>query len=731
MQVSTLNNTKVYDLSSTKSTPQWTSEAQKRSLAKDEEYRRRVELIQDFEMPTTTHCITMTNNGEYIIATGGYPPMIRCYALSDLSMKFQRGLTCDVVAMKSLSDDYAKMVLLQGDRTLAFHAPYGAHHSLRVPKFGRDLAYGAENCDLYVAASGDEVYRLNLEAGQFKEPISLDFVGCNKVCINPMHRLLACGGERGMVEFHDARSKKRVAQQYVGSHINRATGPAGDTATLEITALTWDTDGLTLGVGTSDGNVLLYDIRSSKPLLVKEHQYGLPMVDISFHNSSRHIISTDKKVAKIWQRDGDLRGQILTNVETPADINAALLVRDKSHDSGLLMMAGEQSRIMTYFVPQLGPAPAWCSYLDGLTEELEEEQTSTVYEDFKFLTKLDVEELGATSLVGTEHLRAYMHGYFMEMKMYQSLRAVARPFEYQEHLKKRVKEKLEAKRQSRIIPKKKLPKVNKELAEKFMRQADKERRAVGSSSDEEGGADDEEKRRSKKKGDALVDERFASLFNREEFQQDPESLDYLLRNPTQSQRGRQALRDDDEEDDLHDMYTAVSDDDDDDDNDDESDSEEERDNGFGAPSGESDDFDSDIEIKNPDIQEYREAGVKSTLGAGRKKKRGGTGESDEEEGAIARASKKAALKQKGRGGGKREKADIRSKPGFYELSDSYAGGSASFSSQGGGGAGERKRKKEESSVPLVDRVAKLKGGKRVKARGNMKELEYVPKKKSK
>ena len=53
-----------------------------------------------------------------------------------------------------------------------------------------------------------------------------------------------------------------------------------------------------MAAGTSDGNVLLYDIRSSKPLLVKEHQYGLPMVDIGFHNSSRHIVSIDKKGSK-------------------------------------------------------------------------------------------------------------------------------------------------------------------------------------------------------------------------------------------------------------------------------------------------------------------------------------------------------------------------------------------------------------------------------------------------
>ena len=160
MKVSTFNNVKVYDLATPKqAAPESLSKAKKRALAKDEDYRRRIELIQDFEMPTTSHCIKMSNDGEYIMVTGGYPPMVRCYALSDLSMKFQRGLTCDVVAMELLSDDYSKMVLLQGDRTLAFHAPYGAHYSLRVPKFGRDLAYGKENCDLSIKFGSRTIQR--------------------------------------------------------------------------------------------------------------------------------------------------------------------------------------------------------------------------------------------------------------------------------------------------------------------------------------------------------------------------------------------------------------------------------------------------------------------------------------------------------------------------------------------------------------------------------------------
>lgn len=42
----------------------------------------------------------------------------------------------------------------------------------------------------------------------------------------------------------------------------------------------------------------------------------------------------------------------------------------------------------------LGPAPRWCSFLDNLTEELEESPESTVYDDYKFLTRKDLENLG-------------------------------------------------------------------------------------------------------------------------------------------------------------------------------------------------------------------------------------------------------------------------------------------------------------------------------------------------
>jgi ribosome biogenesis protein ENP2 len=398
MKVATFNGCKVYNLSDGKNLPQWISQNKKRALAKDEEHRRRLEIIQDFEMTTATQCLQMTGDKEHVIATGTYPPVVRCYTLSDMTMKFQRGLTAEVVAFESLSDNFGKMVFLQTDRNLNFHAPYGTHYSTRIPKFGRALQYHWSTCDLFVGASGDEVYRLNLEEGRFKEPLQLSYTGCNKMHINPAHPLLACGGETGVVEFWDLRSRRAV------STLPSPPPPGRPSDRAEITAVKFDTDGLTLGVGTSDGRCILYDIRSHQPVYTKEHQYGLPIVDVSFHRESGNVISTDKKLVKIWKRSGGDTGKILTNIEPACDINAVLPITDTRGATGMICVAGEQSKIMTYFVPQLGPAPRWCSYLEGITEELEEKSldggNGTTYEDYKFLTKTEVESLGATGLIG-------------------------------------------------------------------------------------------------------------------------------------------------------------------------------------------------------------------------------------------------------------------------------------------------------------------------------------------
>ena len=52
-----------------------------------------------------------------------------------------------------------------------------------------------------------------------------------------------------------------------------------------------------------------------------------------------------------------------------------------------------------FLFQSLGPAPRWCSFLDNLTEELEENPEPTIYDDYKFVTTKDLDNLGMCSHV--------------------------------------------------------------------------------------------------------------------------------------------------------------------------------------------------------------------------------------------------------------------------------------------------------------------------------------------
>ena len=55
-----------------------------------------------------------------------------------------------------------------------------------------------------------------------------------------------------------------------------------------------------------------------------------------------------------------------------------------------MLLANEGIKMTTYFVPQLGPAPKWCSFLENLTEEMEDQTTRTAYQDYKFIDRSEL-----------------------------------------------------------------------------------------------------------------------------------------------------------------------------------------------------------------------------------------------------------------------------------------------------------------------------------------------------
>jgi ribosome biogenesis protein ENP2 len=602
MNVQKRNGISIYCLSAGSTIPEWLGDRARRNLSKtNESIRRRVELIQDFTMPASSSKLVQSNDGRYIVATGTYPPRIRCYDVNELSMKFERYVNAEIIDTVLLGDDYGKQALLLADRTIAFHAHYGAHESVRIPSFGRAMTYEPSTCELLVAAKGSNVYRINLDEGRFSEPWDFNndrsegnktTVSGTSIVIHPRHALTAVGCDDGIVRLWDSRSSDTMLRPFLKLDVSTALSSLGysmdplhhehyihSSATVnEISSIAYDTSGLYMAVGTGGGLVALYDIRSSRPLHVQEHKHGSSIHTLRFHSSSGMVLSSDEKLIKIWRykaasasdvqfsnipeiesmkndimdvgriptndsNDSSAIGSIKVNVEGNGKLTHFIIAGDEKDPtgerSGLILCATDQPKMDSFYIPAIGVAPKWCSYLENITEELEERDLKrdgsgidvddllqsgqeTVFENYKFVSRDDLEMLGISNLIGTPMLRGYMNGFFMDLNLYTRIRAVANPFEYEEYQKKKLKERLDAKQSTRIAPrvdkkKNQKPKVavNPDLADRLANKAISESTKAG-----------------KVAKVLLSDNRFGSLFTNPDFEIDHDDTEFKLRNPS-------------------------------------------------------------------------------------------------------------------------------------------------------------------------------------------------------
>ena len=94
--------------------------------------------------------------------------------------------------------------------------------------------------------------------------------------------------------------------------------------------------------------VMLFDIRSNKPTLVKDHHYEFPIHSIQFltdTDENRLVLSCDKKGVKAWHQES---GDLVTAIEpSDCEINHMQLYPS----SGLVFLAAETQKIHAYFVP--------------------------------------------------------------------------------------------------------------------------------------------------------------------------------------------------------------------------------------------------------------------------------------------------------------------------------------------------------------------------------------------
>ncbi|PKA58535.1 hypothetical protein AXF42_Ash008822 [Apostasia shenzhenica] len=517
-----INGVKIYSVSGQHSLPSWLTPKKMKALRKDKAYLRRVDLVQDLRFETATTKIKATPNGEYVIASGIYPPQVKVFELREMSLKFERHFVSEVVEFEALGDDYSKIAFLCADRSVCLHAKYGSHYSLRLPRMGRDLTYDCWSCDLLCAASSPDLYRINLEQGRFLSSLCSHSPAINVVSRSKIHGLVASGGEDGFVECFDVRKK---------SSVGRISAVAGD-ADQEITSLEFDEfHGYLMAVGSSVGKISIYDLRMSDPIQIKDHMYGSPILNIKWHqtlNSAEpKLITSDCHIVRVWDPN---TGSNIVGVEPgDATINDVCVFRE----SGLMLLALDGSQIPAYFIPNLGPAPKWCSYLENLTEEMEERSETTIYDDYKFLTKEDLERLHLTNLIGTNLLRAYMHGFFIDYRLYKKAQAMADPFAYEAYIEKRKQEKMEAEQASRITIKRKLPKVNRLLAAKLL---ENQKEEGVPNADEQNGKNKASKKYKGLTSEILNDERFAAMFENKDFEVDELSSEYLSLHPQSAKK---------------------------------------------------------------------------------------------------------------------------------------------------------------------------------------------------
>jgi len=442
-----------------------------------------------------------------------------------------------------------------------------------------------------------EVFRLNLELGRFMKGYEIDVGGDDYTTLGggalqggihtgsvntaaiaeESHNLLAFGTSLGTVEFWDARSRSRVGLLQTPPDTSTLTGGRS-----ELTALEFHRNGLTLATGSSTGLIHLYDLRRPTPLLKKDQGYGYPIQNLLFlsptitsatPSSTPKILSADKRIIKIWD---ETDGTPWTSVEPAVDLHHVAWVPD----TGMLLTANEGRQQHSFFIPQLGPAPKWCAFLDNLVEEMAEDpddpsaftngggagvaggarKGGEVYDNFKFLTLPELRELNLDHLVGTTSLlRPYMHGWFVAQRLYEEARMISNPDLWMEQRQKSIRERIEKERESRIRGNKQVKvKVNRRLAERMAEREEKnERRRArrvlkkGGDDDVVDGAEPAEKMDVDvdvdvdgdaaaegapepvgRGGGILTDPRFARLFQDENFEVDETSREFQAINPS-------------------------------------------------------------------------------------------------------------------------------------------------------------------------------------------------------
>jgi ribosome biogenesis protein ENP2 len=400
--------------------------------------------------------IKLSNDFLTLAVSGEYPPQVKIFDLADLSQTTVFMTRKMPSHFEFLTDNWDKMAILRSDRRLDFYDRGGPCHSQDLPVRCRHFVYNPSTADIVLASEDSQLLRLNLEQGRFQDSIPTVSRMGNVVCHSLANQLIVCGCEDGTIEFFDPRDKRSLAAVMLSANVS---------------SLCFDASGMNIAAGLGSGDVSVFDIRSSRPLLSYSHRNQSPVHSVAFH-SGHKFVSGDRKSCRIY--DAESRG-FVTSFETKDPMNCVL----PFPGSGLLFAAVEAAKVQVMMIPELGQAPRAFSVLDSLINDVEvaDQDATPLYEDQKFVTRDDLEKFGMAHLLKASVLRPYMHGFFVPRDLYRLIMDKGQETGYDEWMKHLKTAKQVEEERRKVVQRRKAPKTE-EAAESMSKRQKKKQKEI-------------------------------------------------------------------------------------------------------------------------------------------------------------------------------------------------------------------------------------------------------------
>jgi len=302
----------------------------------------------NFSFPSSCQLLKETEDQFSLVSYGDYPPQIRCFDLTNLSLKFKRHIDSAIIDFQFISRDWTKILFLRTDKFLEFHTKYGVHFKTKLDANGNDLLYDKKNNLVYITSNNQKVFRLDLEEGKFLFSLkNKNFEENTCSGFNSVGDIIAFGSSSGCVNFWDPRiTSKNMFQlkcfKFLENKLSRKISSIRFNPIKPFECF----------IGFGNGEIILFDIRCFFPLIGKKMDQKFPVNSIRMDQDGHNILTANSKQIKIWDK---IDGKTSSKLESNYDINHVCKIRN----SGFIFLACQKPNIEGKYIQKLGTLPSW------------------------------------------------------------------------------------------------------------------------------------------------------------------------------------------------------------------------------------------------------------------------------------------------------------------------------------------------------------------------------------